>query len=358
MVDPRNKKLAKILVNYSVKVKAEDKVLIECTDPQGLGLVKEVYKLVLLKKAYPYLLLGTEDLSYFFFKNASKKQLTKKPEVFDFIVDWLDKSIRIRAMKNDRALSNIKSERILLRQKAVRKIFDKILKKPWVVTYYPTESMAQSASMSLDELEDFYFKACLRDWQKIGKQLEKIKKIMDNAQKIQVLGKKTNLLFSLKGRLAKVCDGKYNMPDGEVYSAPLDGTMNGEIYFDFPSLRAGKEVRDIHLKFKNGKVIKSSASYNQDYLKKALQIDIGASRPGEFAFGANYGVTRCMLNTLFDEKIGGTIHLALGRAYDEKEGGGKNKSAIHWDLVKDTRKKGSKVIIDGKIVLQDGKMTI
>ena len=358
MLDPRNKKLAKILIDYPVKVKKEENVLIECTDPRGLPLAKEIYKLVLLKKAYPYLLLGTEDLSYFFFKNATKKQLTLKPEIFDFIVDWLDKSIRIRAMKNDRALSNIKPEKILLRQKSARKIFNKLLKKPWVITYYPTESMAQSAEMSLDELEDFYFKACLRDWQNMDKRLTKIKKTMDNAQKVEIVGKKTHLTFSLKTRLAKVCSGECNMPDGEVFSAPLDGTMNGEIYFDFPSLRAGKEVRDICLKFKNGKVIESSASYNEEYLKKALKIDKGASSPGEFAIGTNYGITRCMLNTLFDEKIGGTIHIALGKAYEEKEGGGKNKSSIHWDLVKDMRKKGSKVIIDGKVVLKDGKILL
>jgi aminopeptidase len=175
---------------------------------------------------------------------------------------------------------------------------------------------------------------------------------------VEVIGQRTNLSFSLKGRLAKVCDGKYNMPDGEVYGAPLDGTMNGEIYFDFPSLRFGKEVRGIYLKFSQGKVVQASALQHQTYLKKALKTDAGASRPGEFAFGANYGIQRFMLNTLFDEKIGGTIHLALGKAFEEKEGGGKNQSAIHWDLVKDMRKKGSKVMIDGKTVLKEGKLLV
>ncbi|HUV47096.1 MAG TPA: aminopeptidase [Candidatus Bathyarchaeia archaeon] len=356
MVDPRIRKLAQVLVDYSVKVKKEDKVLIECSDPDGLPLAKELYKLIFLKRAYPYLLLGTEDLSYFYFKNATKEQLTKKPKIMDFIADWCDKSIRIKAAKNDRDLANIKPERILLRQKAIEKVHDKFLKKPWVVTYWPTESMAQSAEMSLDELEDFYFRSCLQDWQKIGQRLGKIKKIMDNALKVEVVGEKTKLSFSLKGRLAMVCDGRYNMPDGEIFSAPLDGTMNGEIYFDFPTLRLGKEVRDIWLKFKNGKVVSSSASYNKDFLEKSLQLDKGSSKPGEFALGANFGITRFMQNTLFDEKIGGTIHLALGRAYDDKEGGGENKSAIHWDLVKDMRKKGSRVVFDGKVVLKNGKL--
>jgi len=351
-------KLAKVLVNYSVSVKKDENVLIDCSDSLGLPLAKAIYKKILLKEANPYLHLGTEDLNYFFFKKATQKQLQKKPEVFDSIIEWADKSIRIRACKNDRQLAEIKSDRIVARQKATEETVNKILKKPWVVTYWPTYSMAQSASMSLEDLEKFYFKACLQDWEKMEKQLKNIKKIMDNASKIEVIGKKTNLTFSLKGRLSKICAGKYNMPDGEVYAAPLDNTMEGEIYFDFPSLRSGKEVRDIWLKFKKGRVIKSKASHNQEFLEKVLKTDKGASKPGEFAFGTNYGIDRFMYNTLFDEKIGGTIHLALGRAYDEKEGGGKNKSAIHWDLVKDMRKNNCQVLINDKLVLKEGKLLV
>jgi len=356
MIDERVKKLALILVDYSIKVKLKDKVFVSCSDPLGLPLAKEVYKLVLKKGAYPFLMLGTEDLDYFTFKNASLAQLKKKPEVLDFITDWLDKSIKIKAAKNDRALANISSERILLRQKAVRGILNKQIKKPWVITYYPTASMAQSAGMSLDELEDFYFSSCLQDWGKIKLKLLKVKKIMDKAKKVEIKGYKTNLSFSLKGRLSRVAAGECNMPDGEIFSAPLDGTMNGEIYFDFPSLHSGKVVKGIFLKFKEGKVVRASALQNEIHLKKVLKTDIGASRPGEFAIGANYGIKKAILNTLFDEKIGGTIHLALGKAYEEKEGGGINKSSIHWDLVKDMRKKGSQVIIDGKTVLKDGKI--
>jgi len=358
MIDPRVKKLAKILVNYSVEVKKGDKVLLEASDPLGLPILKELYKQVLLKEAYPYLILGTEDLSYFYYKNAVKKQLEAEPEVFEHIVEWMDKSVRIKASKNDRSLGNIDAKRMLTRQKAVRKVSNKLLKKPWVISYWPTPSMAQSAGMSLDELEDFYFKACLQDWKKIGKTLQKIKKRMDGAKKVKIIGEKTNLEFSLKGRLAKAAAGKCNMPDGEVFSAPLDGTMNGRIYFDMPTLRDGKVVEGIELEFKDGEVVKSSAGKNEEYLKKALQTDEGAKRPGEFAIGANYGIKKCMLNTLFDEKIGGTIHIALGKAYEEKLGGGKNKSSIHWDIVKDMRKKGSKVIIDGEVILQDGKILV
>lgn len=356
MIDPRNTQLAKIIVDWSVKVKPEDKVLVECSDPQGLPLAKEIYKQVLVLGAYPYLLLGTEDLAYFFYKHASPKQLSKKPEIYNYIAGWLDKSIIIRALKNDRALATIKPEKLLNREKTVRPVYDLILKKPWVSTFYPTESMAQSAGMSLDKIEAFYFQACLQDWPVIKTRLNKIKKIMDNAKKVTVIGKKTNLTFSLIGRWSQAAAGEFNLPDGEVFAAPLDGTISGEIYFDFPSLRSGKEVKDIFLKFNEGEVVEYAASQNQDYLAQALKIDNGAGRPGEFALGANYGITKYMNNTLFDEKIGGTIHLALGMAYEEKEGGGINKSAIHWDLVKDMRLPGSQVIIDGKTVLKDGKI--
>lgn len=356
MIDSRVKKLAKILVDYSVQVKPEDKVLVDCSDPLGLSLAKEIYQQVLLKKAYPYLSLGTEDLTCFFYQHASLKQITQKPQIYDFIVEWLDKAIMIRAQKNDRALSAIKPEKLLLREKTTWPIYQKILKKPWVATYFPTQSMAQTASMSLEAMEDFYFKACLQNWPEIKKKLQKIKKILDNAKKIELLGKKTNLTFSFEGRFTQAASGECNMPDGEVFGAPLDGTMNGEIYFDFPSLRSGKEVKDIWLKFDHGKVVDFSASQHKAYLAQALKIDSGASCPGEFAIGANFGIKRFMNNTLFDEKIGGTIHLALGSAYEEKEGGGTNKSAIHWDLVKDTRIKGSKLIVDGQVLLKDGKL--
>lgn len=356
MTDQRIKKLAQILVDYSINVKPEDKVLIDCSDPLGLSLARAIYQQVLLKKAYPYLNLGTEDLAYFFYQQASLKQITAKPQIYEFIASWLDKTVMIRAQKNDRALSNISPEKLLLREKTIRSVFDKIMKKPWVTTYFPTESMAQTASISKNELEDFYFTACLQDWPKIKKQLTKLKKILDNALKVQVIGKKTNLSFSFKGRFMQAASGEFNMPDGEVFGAPLDGTMEGEIYFEFPSIRSGKEIKDIWLKFHNGKVVDFSASQNQTYLAQALKIDKGASRPGEFAIGTNYGITKFMNNTLFDEKIGGTIHLALGLAYEEKEGGGTNKSAIHWDLVKDTRLIGSRVIVDGKVILRDGKI--
>ena len=176
MIDSRVKKVAKVLVDYSVEVKAGDRVLVECTDPLGLPLAEEVYKEVLLKGAYPHLVLGVEELLYFYFKKASKKQLRTKPEVFDYTVKWLDKAIRIKAMKDSRALGKVKSERLLLREKVVKEIGDRLLKKRWVLTYWPTMAMAREAKISLKKLEDLYFKACTQDWKEMGKRLRKIKK--------------------------------------------------------------------------------------------------------------------------------------------------------------------------------------
>lgn len=357
MFDQRNKKLAKILVDYSVKVKAKDKVLINCSSLEGLALAKEVYKQVLLKKALPHLELSSGDLSYFYFKNINKQQLQAKPEIGLFLAQWADKVINIVAEKNNRQLTNIKSQKILLKAKMNKPIQDIILRKPWVLTYYPTASLAQSASLSLEEMENFYFKACLRDWKQEFKKMEKLKKILDGAKKIEIIGEKTHLFLSFINRTFAICSANYNMPDGEIFSCPLETKTEGKIYFDFPSLRQGKEVKGASFVFKNGKVVQFSALENEEFLKESLTIDKGAKTLGEFALGTNYDIKRFMHNTLFDEKIGGTIHLALGNAYPKDEpGGGKNKSAIHWDFVKDMRKKGSKVIVDGKLILKDGKI--
>ena len=358
MTDPRNTKLAKVLVNHSISVKSGEKIHIIAYSYKGLPLAKECYKLCIKKEAHVHLEVRPHGLSYFFFKHASTKQITKKPDIALFNAKWADKFIRIGADVNDRELASIDPKKILLRSKAAEPIKNIILKKPWILTDYPTNSMAQTAGMSLDELEDFYFNSCLQDWDAIDKQLTDLKKIMDQGEQIEIIGDRTHLKMSIKGRLAKTCSAQFNIPDGEVYLAPLKKTVEGHIYFEFPSLRQGKEVQNVEITFKQGKVVKATASKNQDFLKAALETDKGAKYLGEFSFGANYGITRPMLNTLFDEKIGGTIHMALGSAYTEKQGGGTNKSALHWDLVKDTRKPGSIVSIDGQPVLKDGKLLV
>lgn len=359
MTDQRNVKLAKILVDYSVKVKPKDKVAITCHAPEGLPLAKEVYKAVLLKKGLPYLELAPGDLQYFYFKHATLEQIKTKPEISLFVANWADKFVSIVADKNDRELANVDHHKVLVKTKINEPVREIIMKKPWVLTYFPTFSMAHSASLSLEELEEFYYKACIRDWEKEAQKLNTLKKLLDKAETIRVIGKNTNLLLSLKGRNFEVCAGKYNMPDGEVFGCPLETQTEGHIYFDFPSIYQGKVVEGAYFEFIKGRVVKYDARSHKEFLGHTLNLDQGAKTLGEFAIGTNYGITQCMLNTLFDEKIGGTIHLALGCAYEEnKDGGGKNKSAIHWDFVKDMRIKGSQVIADGKIVLKDGQIFV
>lgn len=353
----RIKKLAKVLLDYSLRLKKEEKLLIDCSS-EGLPLAEEVYREAILKRAYPYLSLKSDNLTYFTFKRSTIKQLKKKPGIAFFLARWADKFVSIVSEKNVYELANIPAQRIVLANKASKGVKDIILKKRWVTTYYPTAALAQNAKLSLKELEDFYFKACLQDWQKVKSKLKKLKEILDNAKKIKILGKKTELTLSFKGRKFMIAAGEYNMPDGEIFGAPLKRSVEGEIFFDFPTLREGKEVRDVVLRFKKGRVVDFKAREGKKFLGRVLKTDKGASFIGELGLGVNYKIRRFMRNTLFDEKIGGTVHLALGNAYPEKLGGGKNRSAIHWDLVKDMRKKGSKIFVNEKLILKDGKILV
>ena len=357
MTDPRVKKLAKILVDYSVKVKKTDKVLISANQ-SAWPLAKEVYKLALKKGAFPHTIYNPQDLDYFFYKNASQAQLTRKPDITLYLANWADKFIRLYSAKNSRSLANIDPKKIMLSAKTSEPIKKIMLKKPWILTEFPSESMAQSAGMSLLELEDLYFKACLQDWGKIKTKLSKLKKRLDNAKKVEVKGYKTDLTLSFTNRYFEACAGTHNMPDGEVFGAPVDNSVEGQVYFDLPSLRSGQIVKGVTLVFKKGKVVKATADQGQKYLTAALNTDAGAKRLGEFAVGANYGIKKPMLNTLFDEKIGGTIHMALGSAFPEKNGGGINQSAIHWDLVKSMKSKDSCLLVNGKPILKAGKLLI
>lgn len=358
MIDPRLTKLAKILVDYSVKIKKSDKVLISANQ-SAWPLARETYKLTLKKGAYPYVVYNPQDLDYFYFKNASQKQLSQKPEVALFLADWADKFIRLYSAKNNRSLANIDPKKLMITSKTNQPVKKIMLKKPWVLTEFPSNSMAQSAGMSLDELEDFYFKACLQNWPKIKTKLNKLKNRLDNAKLVHIKGQKTNLKLSFANRQFSTCAGEYNMPDGEVFGAPVNNSVQGQVYFDLPSLRSGHIVKGVTLVFKNGRVVKATAKQGQKYLKFALKTDPGAKRLGEFAIGANPGIKKPILNTLFDEKISGTIHMALGSAYPKNQpGGGTNQSAIHWDLVKSMTSKNSVFLVNQKPVLKAGKLLV
>lgn len=355
MVDLRIKKLADILVNYSINVKKGNKISLNF-GIEAKELALECYKLILQNEAFPLIRVSVPGFGYQFYKLATDKMLIKKPEMELYRAKKLDGTISIGAEYNTRELTNIDPKKISLRSRTVKPISNIILKKNnWVICEHPTDSMAQEAEMSLEELQDFVYSACLQDWKKMSKKQDKLKKILDKGNKAQIIGDNTDISFSIKGRQGIKCDGHRNMPDGEVFIGPVETSTKGYIQYSFPAIKNGVAVPDVRLEFKNGKVVKTKASKNEQYLQQMIKTDPGACRLGEFGIGLNFGIKKFIRNILFDEKIGGTIHLALGMAY--KEGNGKNESAIHWDMIKDLRQ-GGKIIIDGKVIQKNGKFLI
>ncbi len=371
-MDLRNKKLAKVLIEHSLEVKKGDKVVISTSDLHPTDLVRETLKLILQKGAYPYLdimgwnwILGRSsygDLARVYIENANIDQLQKIPTIYKNIIDWGTKFVRITTLNNYAHLAGVDSKKMINFNKAYEKEFNRLIdKRAWILTYYPTPALAQQAGMSEEELTNFYFKACLIDYKKMKRQGDKVAKIMDRAKVVHIVGEKTDLYINIEGRLAENAYGKRNIPDGEVFLAPVYQKTKGYIYYDLINYKDGVDVKGVYLEFEKGKVIKSKAEQGEEVLNRILNTDKGARYLGELGLGLNYGITKPMRNTLFDEKIGGTVHVTLGKAYKSKRGGapkGGNKSAIHWDLVKDMRKKGSYIEVDGQIVFKEGKWLI
>ena len=365
MVDPRIGKLAKLCVHYSVVVKSREKVFIQGSE-SAFPLINEIYKECLLSDAYP-LIMANLDVQYTFYKYAKEHQLKFVSPFQKFIVENIDVRIGIFCEPNPKRLTNIAPSRIkkhAASRRELSEIFHKRVaqgKLKWTVLPYPINAQAQEASMSLAEYEDFVYSSCLVDredpiaeWKKIHKQHEKFCEFLNRASEIHIVGEDTNLAFNVKGRKWINCSGKENMPDGEVFTGPIENSANGTIRFTFPGIFSGREVEDITLTFKDGKVVKASAAKGDELLQQLLKIE-GADRIGEAAIGTNYGITRFTKNMLFDEKMGGTIHIALGNSYPES--GGLNKSAIHWDILKDMKKDGE-IYADGKLFYKNGKFLI
>ena len=354
MKDPRNAKLATILVDYSIRVRPHEKIWIRVSSSLGLPLAREVFKQTLKVGGLPYLDIGDDLVAKSFVDLAGDHQISAFPAIEKFVADWCDKSVVIIADTNTRELANADHSKLQARAKMLKPIRDITLKKPWVLTYFPTAAMAQDANMGLEEFQDFFYKACLRDWGKEQEKLQALAERLNDAHLIEVHGEKTNLRLSAKGRVFVPCAGAYNMPDGEVFTAPVDDSVEGTVYFNYPLLRQGKMIRDIFLRFEKGKVVEARASEHERFLHHILDTDAGARRLGEFAIGTNPGVRTYQNNVLFDEKMLGTVHMALGQAYEECRG--INKSTVHMDIVKDMTKKGSQVGVDGKVLLKEGKI--
>lgn len=357
MVDSRITEVAKILVDFSTGIKSGDRVLIR-TDFAAKDLALEVYKHALLRGANPWIRPDLPEMRYVFYKHANDAQLGFLPEHELFEIKNTDVYIYLASPSNVKELASIDPARISARVRTLKPITDwRIDKTRWVVFYYPNEALAQEAEMPLKEFEDFVFNSCLIDWNEVTKKLEALKQKVDLADKVEIVSPDTHLEFSIKGRNSVAASGDKNMPDGELFTSVVEDSTKGDIRFDIPAISTtyANIIEDITLTFDQGEVRKARAVKNQTFLEKMIETDRGAKRIGEFGIGFNYGITKSVKNILFDEKIGGTVHLALGKGYQETLS--HNESAIHLDLIKDLRKDGE-VYFDGKLVMKNGKWLI
>jgi len=365
MVDPRIEKLAKLCVHYSVDLKPKEKVLIQGSE-SAFSLINEIYKECLLSDTHP-LIIPRLDVEYTYFKYAKEHQLTFVSPFEKFVAENIDVLIGIFCEPNPKRLSNIDPAKIKMHRSSRRELMEIFLRREaegkwrWTGLPYPIDAQAQEAAMSLTEYEDFVYSSCLVDkedpiaeWKKIRQQQQKICEFLNQASEIRIVGEDTDLTFHVKGRKWINCSGEKNMPDGEVFTGPIENSANGTIRFTFPGVYLGREVEDIALTFKDGKVVKASATKGDELLQQLLKIE-GANRIGEAAIGTNYGITRFTKNMLFDEKMGGTIHIALGFSMPESKG--VNKSAIHWDILKDMKKDGE-IYADNKLFYKNSKFLV
>ena len=357
IIDLRVIKQAEILVDYSLKLKKGENVIV-FFESEAKPLVLEVYKLLVKRGANEIRLrLSDYEFSEIYLNNASARQIKAFPQVEMDEIKSMDCYIRIGAPANTRGLSNVDANKISVRSKITKPIQDyRVQKTRWVVTRYPTNSQAQEADMSLSEYSNFVLNAITGvDWRNKEKEQEKLKKLMDATDEVHILAEKTDLRFSIRSRNAINAFGTHNMPDGEVFTSVIEDSTNGFITFTYPALQLGKEFHDVRLEFKNGSVTKAIASKGEGDLNGILDTDKGSKIIGEFGVGNNFQIDRFTKDGLFDEKIGGTIHLALGFGYLETKS--KNVSALHWDMIKDLRQEGE-LWFDDKLVQKNGKWLI
>jgi len=353
-IDERTRKLAKLVVNYSVFVKPHENVVISGST-EAEPFIVALYEEVLIAGAHPILRLTLPGLNPIYYKYAKEHHLKKFPEYFDYLVKNAQKYIGIDTTTNTKELSSADPKKIVTRKQIIRPITGYIVnEKPKIhrcSVGYPNIAKAQEAGMSLSEYEDFVFDAELQDWKKLGKEIDKVLNKFKKGKEVHLLGKNIDLKMKIRGEKAAADKGEENMPGGEVFMAPVRESVEGWLKFDFPAIEQGNEVEGIEIHFEKGKATGIKAEKNEKFLKQMLSIDKNASYIGELGIGMNPKIKKFTKDLLFDEKIGGTIHLAFGMAY--KENGGGNDSAIHWDIVKDMHQ--GQIILDGKIVQKKGK---
>jgi len=356
MRDPRVAEMAGVLVDYSTRIKKGDRVLISAAGFEAAPLVKELYALCLQRGAeYVEYSFNLPEIDRQFYNLASKKQLVVFPQHKLDFYKTLTAYIGISAGENSMVNANSNQQAMVAYQKLTRPLVDqRVRHTKWVVTRFPTQGAAQEARMSLDEYEDYLFAACCVDWAAASRKMEKLKKLMDKTDQVRLTGPDTDLRFSIKGLQSIKCDGRYNIPDGEVFTAPVRESVQGFITYNCPTIYQGKEFNNIRLEFTDGKIVKATAGAMTEALNKILDTDDGARYIGEFALGVNPNIRTPMRNILFDEKISGSIHFTPGQAYDEADNG--NSSAVHWDMVR--LMQDGEIWFDGQLIQKNGRFIL
>jgi aminopeptidase len=367
MHDIRIERWAHTLVHYCLHVKEGETVVIRATQLAS-PLVEAVYRELLHVGACPVSLLEMENLDELLLREGNEKQLARSYSVLAALAEQLDAQLVIGSKSNTRAMTNVDSARLAQRRQAYAEV-SRVLRRReqvgnfrWASTLYPTSAYAQDAEMSLREFEEFVFDVCflndpepIERWREVSVQQQRYVNWLAGHRRVRILGEGTDLSLSIEGRVFINSDGKRNFPSGEFFTGPVEQSANGVIQFDIPSTFEGHGIEGVRLVFRDGRVVEASARQGQAFLEQMLEIDAGARYLGEFAFGNNFRITRGIKNILFDEKIGGTVHLALGNSYPET--GGKNHSALHWDMICDLRKSGE-VWVDDVLFLKDGKILV
>jgi aminopeptidase len=367
MPDPRIEKMADVLVNYSTAVQPGDKVLL-MGDELAAPLLRAVYAKVLQAGGHPQLLVQLSGTQELFYRYANDDQLAHIPEPVKLMLETYDVRIRIGAAANTRELSGVDPAQQVKHGRAMGELLRIQMRRGasgalrWCSTLYPTQAYAQDAGMSLSDYEDFVFGACMPEmddpigyWRRFSAWQQKIVDWLAGKSEVHVTAPGTDLRLNVAGRTFINSDGTHNMPSGEVFTGPVEDSAEGQILFSYPAIFRGQEVSGIRLWFEGGKVVKASAESNEELLLRALDTDEGSRFLGEFAIGTNAGITQFTKQILFDEKINGSIHLALGAGYPDT--GSVNQSAIHWDMVCDMRD-GGEIRVDGELLYKDGAFAI
>ena len=367
MKDQRAEALAQILVRYSTGVKEGDVCVLQSTTTAE-PLVQAVYEEVLRAGGLPIMQLTTEGAQAAFFDLASDAQLDWLPPTSTWAAENADVRIAVMADANARDLSRADPKRQARAQKARKPLMDTSMRRAaageyrWSLTLFPTHAYAAEAGMSLAQYEDFYYAACLVNdadpvtaWRRQSDEVKRLSEWVSGREEVQVRGPGTDIRLGVAGRTWIPCVGEHNMPDGEFFTGPVEDSVEGEVSFSFPATYSGREVSGVRFRFEGGRIVDASAERGEDFLIEMLDTDDGARRLGELGIGTNYGIATGTKEILLDEKIGGTVHMAIGMSYPES--GGSNDSAVHWDMVCDLRQGGS-ITVDGEELQRDGRFVV